>query len=87
MNGSVVYSYRSDTQNDFLDTIPLESFGTLDANVSVQSTSLPMSPRLSLIGKNLTDENTPTFGITLGPAQLVSLNAPRQVMVKLDVTF
>ena len=85
---TVTYSYRSSSTNNLINTIPLDAFGTLDLAASVQFTNLSVRPRLSLIGKNLTDEEAAVFGFTLGTvADVVSTNMPRQVMLKLDIAF
>lgn len=87
-DGSMTYSYRDSSRNNFINSVPLEAYGTLDAALSLQSRSMIMQPRLSLIGKNLTDENVALFGFTLGTvADVISLNQPRQVLLKLDLTF
>lgn len=88
LDGAITYSYRSSSKNNLLNTIPLDSFGTFDIALSAQNTSLALQPRLSLIGKNLADEEAAQFGFTLGgTANAVSINQPRQVLLKLDLYF
>ncbi|HWK50826.1 MAG TPA: TonB-dependent receptor, partial [Steroidobacter sp.] len=87
-DGSLTYSYRDDSTNNLINSVPLKGYGTVDAALSLQSRSMTLQPRLSLLGKNLTDENVALFGFTLGTVtDVVSLNQPRQVMLKLDLTF
>ncbi|MBL8272098.1 TonB-dependent receptor [Steroidobacter sp.] len=87
-DGSMTYSYRDDSTNNLINSVPLRGYGTLDAALSLQSRAMAMQPRLSLLGKNLTDENVALFGFTLGTVtDVISLNQPRQVMLKLDLTF
>src|SRR5690606_35991557 len=87
-DGSMTYSYRDGSRNNLINSVPLEAYGTLDAALSLQSRSMVMQPRLSRIGKNLTDANVALFGFTLGTvADVISLNQPRQILLKLDLTF
>ncbi len=87
-DGSLTYSYRGSSHNNLINTIPLDAYGTLDLALSVQNTSMRMQPRLSLVGKNLTDESAPIFGFTLrGVTDVISINQPRTVMLKLDLAF
>lgn len=87
-DSALTYSYRSSSKNNLLNTIPLESFGTLDLAMSVQNHAWALKPRFSLIGKNLTDEEVALFGFTIGTAaNAVSINQPRHVMLKVDMFF
>lgn len=87
-NSSVSYSYRSSSHNNLQNSIPLESYEMVDMAFSVGSLSLPMKPRLSLILKNLTDEEVATFGWSLGTdVNLISMLPPRQAMLRLELEF
>jgi len=83
----MTYSYRDSSNNNLRNTIPLDSSSILDWTISTGTSSWPMNPSLSLIMKNLTDENVAMFGFTLGAANLISLNTPRQIMLRLDLEF
>ncbi|ANO50666.1 hypothetical protein BA177_05105 [Woeseia oceani] len=88
LDSSLTYSYRGDSTNNLTNTVPLDGYGTLDLALSLQAQSMSMQPRVSLIGKNLTDESAALFGFTLaGVTDVISLNQPRQVMLKLDLSF
>ena len=87
-DGSLTYSYRSSSTNNLVNSIPLKAFGTLDLAMSVQNTEMRMQPRLSLVAKNLTDESAAIFGFSLvNVADVISTNQPRQVMLRLDLSF
>lgn len=74
--------------NNLVNSIPLKAFGTLDLAVSVQNTTMKTQPRLSLVAKNLTDESAPIFGFTLANvADVISMNQPRQLMLRMDLSF
>jgi len=88
LDGALTYSYRSKSRNNLTNTVPLEAFGTLDLSLSAQNTDLLLQPRVSLIGKNLTDKQAAQFGFTIGTvANVLSINQPRQVLLKLDLFF
>lgn len=87
-DGSLTYSYRSSSTNNLVNSIPLKAFGTLDFALSVQNSGARMQPRISLVAKNITDESAPIFGFSLvNVADVISTNQPRQVMVRLDLSF
>lgn len=87
-DSSLTYAYRGGSTNNLVNSIPLKAYGTLDWAISVQNTRWASQPRLSLVAKNLTDEKAPIFGFTLvGVADVISMNQPRQVMLRLDLSF
>lgn len=87
-DASLTYAYRGSSTNNLVNSIPLNGFGTLDLALSVQNTEMKMQPRLSLVAKNLTDESEATFGFGLvGVTNVISINQPRTVMLKLDLSF
>lgn len=87
-DGSLTYSYRSSSTNNLVNSIPLKAYGTLDLAVSVQNTTMRTQPRLSLVAKNITDEMAPIFGFTLvNVTDVISMNQPRQLMLRLDLSF
>ena len=86
-SSSITYSYRGSATNNFVDSVPLSGFGTLDAAISVQGTAMTFQPRLSLIAKNITDESEAIFGFTLGGSDAISLNQPRYLGLKVDLHF
>jgi outer membrane receptor protein involved in Fe transport len=88
VDSSLTYYYRSSSTNNLINSIPLDAYGTLDLAVGVQWPMIKLKPRLSLIGKNLTDENEAIFGFKLaGRDPVISMNQPRQVGLKLDLFF
>ncbi len=87
LDSTMTYSYRSGAPNNLVNSIPLDAFGTLDLALSMQFTNMDFRPRLSLIGKNLTDEQAALFGLRVNGVDVVSMNMPRQLMLKLDVAF
>ncbi len=87
LDSTVAYSYRSSAPNNLVNSIPLDSFGTLDLAASVQFSNMSFRPRLSLIGRNLTDERAALFGLRVSGVDVVSANMPRQLMLQLDVAF
>ena len=89
-DGSFMYSFRGDSKNDLENTIPLKGFGIFDLVLSVSNSTLSLQPTISLIARNLTDERAATFGFTLGAnadIHVVTLNSPRQLLLKLDFNF
>ena len=49
---------------------------------------MKMQPRLSLVAKNLPNESEAPFGFGLvGVTNVISINQPRTVMLKLDLSF
>jgi outer membrane receptor protein involved in Fe transport len=88
IDGSLTYSYRSSSTNNLINSIPLDGFGTFDVAFSVQNTEMKMQPRVSLVAKNITDESVAIFGFGLvNVTDVISTNYPRQVMLRLDLTF
>ncbi len=87
LDSTMTYSYRSGAPNNLVNSIPLDAFGTLDLALSMQFTNMDFRPRLSLIGKNLTDEQAALFGLRVNGVDVVSMNMPRHLMLKLDVAF
>ena len=59
----------------------------LDFSIGLKRASGEIRPKISLIAKNLSNEQVATYGFTLGAANLVSMNMPRQVMLRLDLEF
>lgn len=86
-DSTVTYSYRSSAPNNLVNSIPLDSLATVDLVASLQFSNMSVRPRLSLIGKNLTDEQAALFGLRVNGVDVVSMNPPRQVMVQLDIAF
>jgi outer membrane receptor protein involved in Fe transport len=85
---TATYSYRSSSKNNLINTIPLDGYGTVDLAAAVQFTGVSYRPRLSLVAKNITDEEAATFGFTLGSAvNVISTNMPRHVALKFDLSF
>lgn len=88
LDSSLTYSYRSSSTNNLINSVPLKSFGTLDFALSVQNTEMKLEPRLSFIVKNITDESAPIFAFTLKDVtDVISTNQPRQMMLRLDLSF
>lgn len=87
-DGTATYAYRDSSSNNLIRSIPLEAYGSLDVAASVEFTEVRFSPRLSLVGKNLTDEKAAIFGFQLaGRDPVISINQPRQIGLKLDLFF
>ncbi len=87
VNSSLTYSYRDSSKNNLQNTIPLDSLSMLDFSIGLKRASGEIRPKISLIAKNLSNEQVATYGFTLGAANLVSMNMPRQVMLRLDLEF
>lgn len=87
VNSSLTYTYRDSSHNNLQNTIPLDSLSMVDFAIGFRSISGNVRPKISLIGKNLTNDLVATYGFTLGAANLVSMNMPRQVLLQLDLDF
>lgn len=88
VDSSFSVSYRSASHNNLMNSTPLDSYAMMDFMIGFARQTEALRPRVSLIVKNLTDENKTTYGFTLGAnANLVSMTMPRQVMLRLDLDF
>lgn len=88
MDGSLTYSYRGSSTNNLVNSIPLGAYGTFDLAFGIQNTEMKMQPRISLVAKNITDESAAIFGFSLvNVTDVISTNQPRQVMLRLDLSF
>lgn len=88
MDGSLTYSYRGSSTNNLVNSIPLAAYGTFDLAFGIQNTEMKMQPRISLVAKNITDESAAIFGFSLvNVTDVISTNQPRQVMLRLDLSF
>ncbi len=88
IDGSLTYSYRGSSTNNLINTVPLDAFGTFDLAFGVQNTEMKMQPRISLVAKNIMDESAAIFGFSLvNVTDVISTNQPRQIMLRLDLSF
>lgn len=87
INSAFTYTYRDSSKNNLQNNIPLDSLTMLDFSIGFKLASGDVRPKISLIGKNLTNEYVATYGFALGAANLVSMNMPRQIMLRLDLDF
>lgn len=88
MNG--VYTYRSSQYLDETNTAEIPNTHLLHASAGFENDRL----RLTVFGRNLTDEDTPAFGTIFAdfsaggtPAYLLALREPRYFGVRLDLSY
>ncbi len=81
----VSFSDEHYTDISYFDSVKQEAYETV--NASVQFISPDEKYTVSLIGKNLTEEEVMAWGIPSGPNVLAAMNPPRELIVKLGMHF
>jgi outer membrane receptor protein involved in Fe transport len=83
--GDISFTDDQYTDISYFDTVMQEAYETV--NASVRLISPDENYTVSLIGKNLTEEEIMAWGVPSGPNILAAMSAPRELILKLAMRF